>query len=84
MLDFIIDILLGCASSEVRDKASALFFRLSQAQNQASKYPLTQVKLNVVIIRSSVMLMTKCAVELGFLFLFCFCFLYEWFLCLNG
>lgn len=44
-LDFLIDILLGCASSEVRDKASALFFRLSQAQNQASKYPLTQVIL---------------------------------------
>ena len=41
--DFIIDILLGCASSEVRDKASSLFFKLSQAQNQASKHPLTQV-----------------------------------------
>ncbi|KAI9556016.1 hypothetical protein GHT06_018579 [Daphnia sinensis] len=41
--DFIIDILLGCASSEVRDKASALFFRLSQAQNQFSKHSLTQI-----------------------------------------
>ena len=43
MIDFVVDILLGCASVEVRDKACSLFFRLSQAQNNANKHSLTQV-----------------------------------------
>ena len=42
--DFIVDVLLGCASPEVREKASVLLFRLSQAHNESSKHSLTQVK----------------------------------------
>ena len=42
--DFVVEILLGCVSQDVRERASIQLFRLSQAQNQSSKHSLTQVK----------------------------------------
>ena len=38
-LDFIVDVLLGCVSQEVRDKASIQLFRLSQAKVNPAKIP---------------------------------------------
>ena len=53
-LDFIVDVLLGCVSQEVRDKASIQLFRLSQAQGQSSKNSLTQVRMQKMYLQ------TKC------------------------
>ena len=44
-LDFVVEILLGCVSQDVRERASNQLYRLSQAQNQSSKHSLTQVRL---------------------------------------
>lgn len=44
-LEFVVDVLLGCVGQEVRDRATAQFYRLSQAQSQSNKHSMLQVKL---------------------------------------
>ena len=44
----------------MRDKAAALFFRLSQAQNQASKYPITQVITKHQEFTNELLFISKC------------------------
>ena len=43
-LEFVVDVLLGCVGQEVRDRAAAQLYRLSQAQSQSNKHSLLQVK----------------------------------------